>query len=85
MVYTEWKLGGKTVGGMMTMPEQVPAEVPSHWLAYFAIADCDATVATATSLGATVMAPPMDIPAGRFSVLLDPAGAVFGIIAMQAT
>ena len=85
MVYTEWKLGGKTIGGMMTMPAQVPAEVPSHWLAYFAVADCDATVSAATGLGATVMAPPMDIPAGRFSVLLDPAGAVFGVIALQAT
>ena len=85
MVYTEWKLGGKTIGGMMTMPAQVPAEVPSHWLAYFAVADCDATVSAATGLGATVMAPPIDIPAGRFSVLLDPAGAVFGVIALQAT
>jgi hypothetical protein len=49
MVYTEWKLGGKTVGGMMTTPSDVPPEVPAYWLAYFGTADCDATVAEATS------------------------------------
>jgi predicted enzyme related to lactoylglutathione lyase len=85
MEYTEWKLGGKTIGGMMRMPEQVPPEAPAFWLTYFATADCDATTAAATGLGATVMAHPMDIPAGRFAVLVDPAGAPFGVIAMQAT
>jgi uncharacterized protein len=84
MQYTEWKLGDKTIGGMMSMPEQMPAGAPAFWLTYFATADCDATVASAAKLGATVMAPPMDIPAGRFSVLLDPAGAAFGVIAIQA-
>jgi uncharacterized protein len=84
MEYTEWKLGGKTVGAMMSMPEQIPAEAPPFWLTYFATADCDATIAAATGLGATVVAPPMDIPAGRFAVLVDPAGAAFGVIAMRA-
>ncbi len=85
MQYTEWKRAGETVGGMLSMPEQIPAEMPPFWLAYFGTADCDATVAAATGLGATLMAGPMDIPAGRFAVLLDPAGAGFGVIAMAAT
>ena len=63
---------GNEVGGMMTMPAEVPAEVPAHWLAYFGTADCDATVATATGLGATLLAGPVDIPAGRFAVLGRP-------------
>jgi uncharacterized protein len=84
MQYSEWQLGGTTIGGMLPMLEGVPAEVPSFWLAYFATDDCDATVSAATGLGATVMAAPMDIPAGRFAVLTDPTGAAFGVIAMQA-
>jgi predicted enzyme related to lactoylglutathione lyase len=82
MEYTTWTLKGNQIGGMMTMPDMVPAEVPSYWLAYFATADCDATVATATGQGATLVAGPMDIPAGRFAVLSDAAGAMFGVIAL---
>jgi predicted enzyme related to lactoylglutathione lyase len=85
MEYTEWKLGDQTVGGMMDMPEGVPADMPAHWLAYFGTADCDATVDQATGLGATLLAGPMDIPAGRFAVLADPAGAVFGVITLAAS
>ncbi len=84
MAYTEWKRDdGTTIGGMMEMPSMVPAEVPAHWLSYFAVDDTDATAATANKLGATTLVPPTDIPPGRFSVLTDPAGAVFGIIKMN--
>jgi predicted enzyme related to lactoylglutathione lyase len=80
MSYTEWKLGDRTIGGMLAMPEQVPAEVPSHWLAYFGVDDTDAAVATATGAGGTLFVPPTDIPAGRFAVLADPDGAMFAVI-----
>ncbi len=80
MVYTEWKLGDETVGGMMEMGEQFPAEVPPHWLVYFAVDDCDGSVAKAGQLGASVLSPAMDIPVGRFAVLADPQGAAFGLI-----
>src|SRR3954470_7468448 len=40
--YTEWKLGGRTIGGMIAMNEQWPAEVPAHWMGYFAGEDADA-------------------------------------------
>lgn len=79
--YTEWKLGDATIGGMMPMPDQVPAEVPAYWIVYFATADCDATVSSATALGATVTVPAADIPPGRFAVLADPTGAMFAVIA----
>jgi hypothetical protein len=85
MDYTTWKLEGQDIGGMMAMPAEVPAEVPSYWLAYFGTADCDATVAEATAGGATLMAGPVDIPPGRFAVLADPFGAAFGVIALAAT
>lgn len=84
MPYTEWKRGDDTVGGMMDMPAAIPAEVPANWLVYFAVADCDGTVARATELGGATLMPAMDIPPGRFAVLADPTGAVFAVIAMKA-
>ena len=78
--YTEWHLGGKSIGGMMQTPAQVPAQVPPYWLTYFRVADCEATVQKAQSLGGTVMMPKTSIPQGTFAVLADPAGAAFAVI-----
>lgn len=83
MTYTEWKLGDRTVAGMLPMPAMVPAEVPSHWLVYFAVDDADATAAKAAASGGATLAPPMDIPPGRFAVLSDPDGAAFAVIKMN--
>ena len=47
--YTEFKLDGESIAGMMQMPDMVPADVPSHWLVYFAVDDTDASVAGARS------------------------------------
>jgi predicted enzyme related to lactoylglutathione lyase len=82
--YTEWKLGDATVGGMMPMPAEVPEQVPAYWLTYFAVVDCDAATKKATDLGGTTVVPPMDIEPGRFTVVSDPTGAVFGMIALKA-
>jgi uncharacterized protein len=83
MSYTEWKLGDNPVAGMMTMLDIVPAEVPAHWLVYFAVEDADASVSKATELGATTLLPPTDIPPGRFAVLSDPDRAAFAVIKMN--
>jgi predicted enzyme related to lactoylglutathione lyase len=81
MDYAEWKNNGATIGGMMGMAD-MPAEAPPHWLVYFAVDDTDATVAAAEKAGGSTVVPPTDIQPGRFSVLADPAGAVFGVIKM---
>ena len=81
--YTEWKLGGRPIGGMMAKPPTMPEHVPPHWGVYFAVADTDASVARATELGGSVLMAPMDIEPGRFAVLADPAGASFNVIAMK--
>jgi uncharacterized protein len=78
--YTTWQLDGKPVGGMLAMGEQFPAQVPAHWLAYFAVEDADATVERIRAAGGDVMYGPVDIPAGRFAVAGDPHRAVFGVI-----
>jgi len=83
LAYTEWKADGTSRGGMMKIGPRMKG-VPPHWLVYFAVADCDAAAARARELGAQAYVPPMDIPnVGRFSVLADPQGAVFAIIALE--
>jgi predicted enzyme related to lactoylglutathione lyase len=78
--YTEWKVDGRSIAGGMQMGTQFPADVPPNWLTYFGVADCDAAVAKAQSLGGAVRMPAMDIVQGRFAVLSDPQGAVFAVI-----
>jgi uncharacterized protein len=80
MRYTEWKRGDDSVGGMLPMPAEVPAQVPPYWLAYFAVDDADATVEAAGKLGGATVVPATDIPPGRFAVLSDPSGATFAVI-----
>jgi hypothetical protein len=80
--YTEWKLGGRTIGGMIAMNDEWPAEVPPQWMVYFAVEDVDAATRRVEELGGKVAVAPNDTPAGRFAVVNDPHGAVFSIIAL---
>lgn len=82
--YTTIGLGEDMVGGILNMDERgVPEQVPAHWQVYFAVEDTDAAVAQVTERGGSVMVPPMEVPAGRFSILLDPHGASFAVIALS--
>jgi predicted enzyme related to lactoylglutathione lyase len=78
--YTQWGLDGADFGGMVTMDDKFPHEVPAHWLPYFAVADVDATAARATVLDGTVLMEPMSVPDGpRIAVLRDAQNAMFGV------
>ncbi len=68
------------LGGMMTMPPEIPEQVPSYWGVYFMVDDADATCAKATELGATMLMGPMDSPAGRLATIQDPQGGTFSIM-----
>jgi predicted enzyme related to lactoylglutathione lyase len=81
--YTMWTLGGEPVAGMIRMDEHWPADVPPHWMVYFAVSDVDATAAHAVELGGTVPVPANDIEVGRFAVLNDPQGAAFSVINLK--
>ena len=52
-------------------------ETPPHWSITFAVDDADATAERAEKLGGKVLAPPVDAPWVRMTVLSDPQGAVF--------
>lgn len=77
--YTTFDTGGDPLGGIGGMMG-APDGTPSHWVAYFMVADTDAAVATATAKGATVEGAPMDTPYGRMAFLTDPQGAAFALI-----
>lgn len=78
--YTQWGVDGADFGGMVTMDDKFPHEVPAHWLPYFAVADVDITAAEATEGGGTVLMEPTSVPDGpRIAVLRDPQGAMFGV------
>ena len=64
--------------GCMERPAGVDA--PPHWTPYIATQDVDATVTKAKTLGATILRDGTDIPnMGRFAIIQDPTGAVFGL------
>lgn len=78
--YAELMLDKTPIGGMMPMTEEW-GDIASHWMTYFAVENCDASVEKAIGLGGTVCVPATDIPGvGRFSVILDPQKAVFSVI-----
>jgi predicted enzyme related to lactoylglutathione lyase len=52
-------------------------DAPAHWSVTFAVDDADAIAATATELGGKVVAPPLDAPWVRMTVIADPQGATF--------
>jgi predicted enzyme related to lactoylglutathione lyase len=56
----------------------VPAE-PSHWMVYFAVDDVGAAFKKAVAAGAREVVAPQDFPGGRFAIVVDPQGAVFGL------
>ena len=79
--YTMWTIGGTPFAGLFRLrPEQRSQGIPPNWMAYVETDDVDRTAKLATSLGGTVVHVPADIPGtGRFAVLQDPQGAMFGI------
>ncbi|MEV5437550.1 VOC family protein [Streptomyces sp. NPDC052682] len=78
--YTRWRLGDAEFGGMVTMDDKFPPEVPAHWLPYFATEDVDGTTGAATRAGGDALMVPTTVPDGpRIAVLRDPQGAMFGV------
>lgn len=72
-------IGAMRAGAMQQPPD---APMPSFWLPYIHVPDCDAAAARATQLGALkIVVPPTDIPdIGRFAVVIDPLGAPIALI-----
>ena len=84
MPYTEWLVGGTSIGGATLPNPNAPADAPPYWLVYFASDDVDQTASRAAELGGTPIVRPMDFPGGRFTIIQDPQGATFGVVKSTA-
>jgi uncharacterized protein len=78
--YVEFTVDGNSAGGILDMSGRVPDQVPPHWLVYFWVDDTDEAVEKIKAGGGSVAMGPIDIPAGRFAVGMDPHGAAFAVI-----
>jgi uncharacterized protein len=77
---TSFSLGGLLVGGgHASTPQEGPTP---RWTISFRVADADQSAASVQELGGAVLLPPMDVPAGRFAIVADPAGASFSVTAV---
>jgi predicted enzyme related to lactoylglutathione lyase len=77
--YLHIKNGEHFIGGIPPA-HQINPKAPPHWMAYFLVADCDASVAKAKELGGTVFMEPLTMEGvGRFAVVADPQGAAFSL------
>jgi predicted enzyme related to lactoylglutathione lyase len=81
--YTSFANGDRPAGGMIKIDPNW-GDIPSNWVVYFAVADCDVTLAAIESSGGSTLMPARDIEEiGRFAMCQDPQGATFAIIALD--
>jgi predicted enzyme related to lactoylglutathione lyase len=52
-------------------------------MVYFTVDDVDKSFKDATEAGGQEMMAPQDFPGGRFAIVSDPQGGVFGVLKMQ--
>jgi predicted enzyme related to lactoylglutathione lyase len=75
MIYSTFKPTDGPGGGIFTMPG-----APNMWLPYVGVHDIKESTEKATSLGATVVRGPQEVPGmGTFTVLTDPTGATIAL------
>ncbi|MFP6762186.1 MAG: VOC family protein [Planctomycetaceae bacterium] len=73
--YRMVQIQGVNAGGIVSIPDD--AGIPSHWVGYVSVADCDAIVDRVQAAGGELVIPPHTAPGvGRFAVVADPVGAM---------
>ncbi len=79
--YTTFNSSSGPVAGMMTLPDAAKnMGAPPNWMMYVGTPNVDSTALNIAQKGGKVLRQPESIPnAGRFAVVQDPYGAVFGI------
>jgi predicted enzyme related to lactoylglutathione lyase len=78
LAYVMVRNAGSANGGIMPMMEH-QCDARPYWLAYFTVASCDGAAARVRELGGGVLAGPLEIGAGRISVVRDPQGATLAL------
>jgi uncharacterized protein len=78
--YLHIKNGEHFIGGMPPGDRAGAADMPPHWMLYFALADVAGGVANVSQAGGKVMMSATAIPnVGTMAVVADPQGAVFAL------
>jgi predicted enzyme related to lactoylglutathione lyase len=79
--YTTFTTGAGPVAGMMILPaEAKQMGAPPNWMMYVGTPSVDDTAMRVAQLGGRVIKQPDNVPGGgRFAVVADPQGAVFGL------
>jgi predicted enzyme related to lactoylglutathione lyase len=79
--YRVLQIDGKGVAGMLEITPEM-GDMPPNWSTTFAVENADAAARKAEELGGRILVQPFDIPeVGRYAVVQDPVGAVFGVLA----
>lgn len=81
-VYHVFESGGESRGGTMSIPPGM--QMPTAWTPYVHVADLDAALKRVTANGGQAH-PVMEVPdVGRMAHIIDPTGAVLGLITPPA-
>jgi len=82
MRYTILSAGGRGVGGVMQLTDEMSAGgARPGWLGYIGVDDTDAKAKDIEAAGGTILMAPGDIPnVGRFALVADPGGAAFYLL-----
>jgi len=84
-VYAEASLAARPVAGLVQRPLPPGQQHQPAWLGFFAVEDIDAVVKIALQRGAKLLFPAQSFPnRGRETVLADPQGAVFALLASSS-
>ncbi len=77
--YTMFKLGEKTVAGMIGIrPEMGP--IQPHWVSYVNSVDLEGDTEKARAAGGKILREPFQVPSGgSLAIVQDPQGAVFAL------
>jgi predicted enzyme related to lactoylglutathione lyase len=68
--------GERSNGGIRGFSD-MEKDMPPYWLAYFLVPSVTAFAVRVGEVGGSVLAGPIEVPAGKFVVARDPQGAVF--------
>ncbi len=69
---------GRTNGGLLSA-QLAGWQGPDSWIPYYNAGELDRALGLVSEGGGRVVVPPQTVPAGRFSVAVDPQGATFAL------
>jgi uncharacterized protein len=70
---------GRHLAGVLDMTSFLESSTRDQWIPYFHFSNLDAAIERATALGAWVLVPTTDSPTGRYAIVKDPQGCLFGL------